>query len=118
MKKAHRNDDYLGVFPEGIFPTGDLDVLERGGSLLFIKSYPHGHKIMPPHKRIFTQLVRLGEAETSPGSVSVLCVWGLGETAREYVIFDARGMSERKVTDIAGMKNIYFVWWQRHKGRR
>lgn len=117
-RKASRHDDYLGLFGDNIWPTRDIEVLERGGHVLIIKSYDFGRKIMPSHRRIWKLLVQHGEVLDAPGSITVVCVWGLGPAvARDLVIFDHTGESAQRL-DLDGWKAFLLDWWRNHKGGR
>ena len=118
VRRAHRNHDYVDLFPGGVFPTGELDVLERGGSILFIKSYEYGKQIKENQRKIYKSLVQLGELEGAKGPVTVVCVWGLGETPREIVVFDYMGESKRQVLDVQGWRRWLHEWWSDNKKRR
>ena len=117
-KKAYRNHDYIDLFPGRVFPTGEIDVLERGNHLLVIKSYEYGQQIKKPHHRIFDLLVRLGELTHALGSVTVVCVWGLGKTPREVVIYDHMGISDRQALTRDEWREWLRRWWDDHKGIR
>lgn len=115
QKPAHRNNDYTNLFPGKVWPTGDVDVLERGGNLLIIKSYRWSAPIYDAHRKIFKTMVRYGSGDTAPGHITVVCVWGLGHTQREYVVFDHMGESERKATDLEGWRTWLMQWWHDNK---
>lgn len=110
--KTHRNHDYINLFPPGVYPTGDVDVLERGHNLLIVKSYDFSRKEIPnAHRVIWNTLVTLGELDGARGHVTVICVWGLGETHREYVRFDHMGESGRYAVNLEQWRQILRAWW-------
>lgn len=115
VRRVHRNHDYIGLFGERIFPTGEIDILERGNHLLVIKSYEYGQKMADPHRYIFKLLVKLGDQEDAPGSVTVVCVWGLGPAPREFVVFDSTGETEPKLAQIDEWQSWLRAWWRDHK---
>lgn len=115
-KPPTRRDDYVGALPHGIFPTRNIDVLEQRGHLLFIKNYEHGTEITPKQRQIWQLLVHHGEMLDSPGSITVLCVWGLGpDTIREVVTFDQMGESKKISMSLQDFKNILNSWFLVHK---
>lgn len=117
-KPARRNHDYIDLFPGRVFPTGGIDVLERGNNLLFIKSYEHGKKIEDPHRKIWKLLVRFGENPDAPGSISVVCVWGLADAEREVILFDGRGEQPVRTLTRDGWRQWLDGWWSSNKGHR
>lgn len=112
VKKANRLDDFIGIFPDKVMPTGQIHVLERGGRLLLIKTMSHGRDVAPAQRRLFQLLVGLGEQDTAPGAVTVICVWGLGVALRETVIFDHTGESAKKVQKPDELKMWFRRWWE------
>lgn len=92
IRPAHRNDDYVNLFPFHIFPTGDLDILERGGNILLVKSYEWSKMSAMPksHRRIWLLMPQFGHID-APGNVAVVCVEGLGHTPRKWIVFDHQG---------------------------
>lgn len=117
-KRAHRNHDYVDLFPVGVFPTGQIDILERGGNLLLIKTYEHGQKIKDAHRKIFNLLTKLGDLDGAPGNITVVCVWGLGLLPREWVIFDWTGNSAPRVGSIEDWRYWLAAWWRDNKRLR
>jgi len=117
-KRAHRNHDYIDLFPNRVFPTGEIDILERGNNILIIKSYEYGAKIADPHRKIWNLLVKYGNNPDAPGSVTVACVWGLGQTPRDIVIFDPRGEQESRRVTLEGWREWLRGWWASNKGYR
>jgi hypothetical protein len=117
-KRAHRNHDYIDLFPGNVFPTGEIDILERGNNLLIIKSYEYAAKIADAHRKIWKLLVKYGNNPDAPGSVTVVCVWGLGDTPREVVVFDPRGESPVRSMTIEGWRQWLDGWWSSSKGHR
>lgn len=115
VKRAHRNHDYLGLFPGRVFPTGEVDILERGDNLLIIKSYEHGRPIADAHRRIYRLLVRYGNNPDAPGTITVACIWGLGDTIRELVVFNPTGEGSPIALDRAGWRDWLMRWWKESK---
>lgn len=111
-RRAHRNHDYTDVFPENVWPTGDLDVLERGSNLLFIKSYEYKKKMPQPHQRIWRLMVKYGNNPDAPGSVTVVCVWGLGQTPREWLVYDAYTNGDKVIVgSLDEWRSWLRAWW-------
>lgn len=110
-QRAQRKHDYVGIFPGRVFPTGDLDVLERDGNLLFIKSYPDGVQIADAQHRIWQLLSAHSNIVDAPGNTTVLCVWGLGDVPRTYVKFDYRGEDQPKIVDVDVWREVLRSWW-------
>jgi hypothetical protein len=118
-KRVHRNHDYADLFPGKVFPTGELDVLECGKAILFIKSYDYGKQITDAQRRIWIQLAKVGDLDGSPGSITTYCVWNLGpHTNREVVIFDHMGESERKAMSLDEWRALLRAWWNDNKPKR
>lgn len=120
-RKAGKLDDYLGVFAEGVFPTG-LEVVEQGDNLLFVKRYDNNQKIKPKHDRIFRLLVNYGSSPDVPGHITVICVWGIAITGREVVIYSPfnRGdvKSEHKAMTTEEYRVVLRDWWTDSRRRR
>jgi hypothetical protein len=95
-RPARRKDDYNGIFPGRVRPTGGLEVLERDGNLLFIKSYADGTSIVKPHERIWQLMTSISNIVDAPGNITVACVWGLKDTRTVY-IYDYRGDGPMRV---------------------
>lgn len=114
IRPSHRNDDYVNLFPHGIFPTGDIDVLEIGNNLLVIKSYEWSKmaKMPKPHRRIFNLLARFGSPPDAPGSISVVCVEGLGLTERRWILFDHQGEHPTRYGTVDDWR-VYLLSWYR-----
>lgn len=118
VKRAHRNHDYPGLFPAGVMPTGDIDLLRADdGSILVVKSYEFGRKMPGAHDKLWKALVRFGSQEQPPGSIAVVCVWGLGQTPREYILYDHMGRSEPKAASLEDWRGFLRGWWLDHGGR-
>lgn len=115
---AYRNHDYLDLFPPLVFPTGNIDILERGDHLLLIKTYNHKKKIATPHRKIYRLLARHGKMLEGPGTITVACVWGIGPTSRELVVFDELGESEPKMITRDEWREWLSDWWRTHRGYR
>jgi hypothetical protein len=82
--------DFRGALPEGVMPTRQLGALECNGHLLMFRYYKHKEIIPSGHRRVFKRLVQLGNHPDAPGSVTVLCIWGVQATptSRKMVLFD------------------------------
>lgn len=107
-------DDFIGLFPPGVMPT-KLYVLEQNDHLIFFKHYKHGEKISKKQDRIYKLLVRLGELDLAPGSVSVMAIWGIrGVKGRAVVQYDYTGEHEVPVTDHSLRQRIS-DWWHTHR---
>lgn len=118
-KRAHRNHDYLELFPGHVFPTGEIDILEHGRNLLIIKSYEHGRTIVDAHRKIWRLLVKFGEVEDAPGNITVVCVWGLGsQVPREYIVFDYQGEHPIKAVTVEEWRRYLLDWWNSSKRGR
>jgi hypothetical protein len=118
-RPAKRNDDFIGVLPNGVFPT-PMHLLEQGGHFLIVKSYEHGRDISKVHRRMYRLLTTtIGYSNPdSPGSVTVICVWGLGPAAREWVVFDAVGETDRKAGTREEFRTLVSDWfYERRKIR-
>jgi hypothetical protein len=118
QRRAHRNHDYVDLFPGKVFPSGEFDILECGNALLVIKSYEYGKPIAEAHRRIFKLMVSMGDHPDAPGSITIYCVWNLGNTPREVVVFDHMGESERKVMPLEDWRAMLRGWWNDNKRRR
>lgn len=115
-KRAHRNHDYLSLFPGNVFPTGDIDILERNEHVLIIKSYEHGRPIVQAHHRIYCLLTRFGAHPDAPGSITVACVWGLGRTTREWKTYDhVNRPSPAQAGDVNAWREWLMGWWKDHR---
>jgi hypothetical protein len=77
-------------------PTGGLEVLEQGSNLLFIKSYAEGATIPGAHRRIWQLLTSISNIIEAPGSITVLCVWGLADKPRYVQVFDYLGEDNQR----------------------
>lgn len=108
--KAERNHDYVHLFPGRVFPTGGIDVLERGGHLLFVKSYEHGSEMPSAQRRIWRRLSALSDPKHS---TTVACVWGLSAW-REFVVFTSDGETERVRTSRGAWRGFLADWWDSH----
>lgn len=120
-RPAHRNHDYIDLFPYGIFPTGDIDLLERGGNMLVIKSYEWGRldKMPKPHTRIWKMLSGpLYSNPDAPGDITVVCVEGLGVAPRRFIVFDHQGEHPVKVGTIDEWREWLSDWLKDNKRRR
>lgn len=116
-KRAHRNHDYLDLFPGRVMPMGDIDILEQGSNLLVIKSYEHGKKVMPKHLQIAKILAATSNAEGAQSNISFVFVWGLGPTTRTYKVVDYQGEGPFVETDIDGWRYFLACWWRDNKRR-
>lgn len=114
-KPAFR-DDYLGVLPPNVFPIG-AEILEQSAALLVIKRYGYKQEITPKQRFIFKLLTRLGEGDLAQGSVTVLCLWGVGDIGRAYARFDYTGTTDPKPTTHDEIRLMIGDWW-RTNGRR
>lgn len=116
QKRAHRNHDFVNLFPGSVFPTGEVDILERGEHLLVIKSYEHKKKIADAHGRIYRLLVRFGQNPEAPGSITVVCVWGLGNTTREWCVYDhLHQPSPMRGGTVQDFREWLLDWWKSHR---
>ena len=112
---ARRTDDYLGILPAGVMPIS-CEVLEQGGSLLVVKRYDHGQKITPKQRQIFLLLANsYGGADTAPGTITVLALWGRRNATKRMMATFARGAESavRAVTD-EEIRNFISLWWAEH----
>lgn len=115
---SNRNHDFIDLFPGGVFPTGGIHILERGGSILLIKDYKWGQEISRAQHRIWECLTKYGTPD-APGNITIACVWGLGQkTSREWVVYDHEGEHPRAVGTVAEWRTWLFNWWQENKRRR
>lgn len=121
-KRATRNQDYVKLFDVGVFPTGDIDILERGDSLLVIKSIEWTPKLKIPkaQERIWRNMVRLGKiADGQMGEVVVVCVMGLGHLPRVWVEFSQRYPDGKTTAGTVEDWRAYLRdWWTTHRGYR
>lgn len=117
-RKAHRNDDYVDLFPRGVFPSGDIDILTTEGHILVIKSYEWNWDPTPRQKQLWTLMTKYGSPPDAPGSVTVACVWGLGNTGRELQIYDHTGSSIKRPVTRDEWRAWLSDWWIDHGGRR
>lgn len=116
-KRAHRNHDYVNLFGENVYPTGEVDVLERGGNLLIIKSYEYHAKMKQAQRKIYKLLTRYAGPD-APGNITVVCVWGLGNTPREYIVFDHQGEHPARSVTVEQWRLFLRGWWdgaRRHR---
>lgn len=112
VKAAHRNHDYIGLFGDHIFPTGDIDILERSNHLLIIKSVEHGRPIRPAQKKLFKVITRF-DTVNAPGSVTVVCVWGLGVlSTRTWIEFTNGREAEFKDRSVDEWRSYLQTWWR------
>ena len=118
VETHERYEDYEGIFGDNIWPTRDVEILERGGNLLIIKSYEYRRKVTPAHRRIFRLLVAFGETPDAPGSVTVACVWGLGPNVpRDVYIIDHTG-ERTACLSFEAWQGWLTGWWNQHKRMR
>jgi len=115
VKRAHRNHDYIDLFPGRVFPTGEIDILERGHHLLIIKSYEHGQPVADAHRKIYKLMVAYGQNVDAPGSITVACIWGLGDTIRELVVFAHTGESPAQAVTRQDWREWLSDWWKEHR---
>lgn len=117
QRVARPADDFLGAFPPKVMPT-PVSLLEQGGNLLLVKHYRQGQEIMPKQRQIWRLMTSgYGEAETAPGNITVLCLWGLrGETARRMVAFSHMGELESMADDHA-VTAFLLRWWTESRSR-
>ncbi len=113
-RKAHRNHDFLDLFPGKVFPTGGIHILENGNHLLHIKSYEYGKEITRAQRKIWNLLVAHGEVIDAPGSISVVCVWGLGGAARNVTWFDHMGESKPITISLEQFRVSLRDWFDNH----
>lgn len=117
-RRAHRIHDFLDLFPGKVMPTNEIYMLERDGNLLVMRSYDHGAKEVKPQERMWKLLVRYGEVVDAPGSITVICMWGLGTaTVREWVVYEATGKSEHAGT-VDEFRAVLRRWWDDAKRGR
>jgi hypothetical protein len=123
-RPARRNDDYVELFEYApgmhLFPIGDIDILERSNNLLIIKSYEWGRlaKMPRPHQRIFKMLVQFGESADARGSITILCVEGLGAAKRRWQVIDHTGegpIREGHRDDFRALLRDWFRTNRRHR---
>lgn len=112
VKPAHRNHDYVGLFGDHIFPTGDIDILERGNNILIIKSYEFARQITPAQRKIYRLLTRF-DTPDAPGSVTVVCVWGLGVKApRTWTVFTHGNEETYEAQPLEAWRSWLQLWWR------
>ena len=116
FKKAHRIHDYLGKFPGRVVPTSNIDMLECKGNILVVKSYEwaHNQEDLPKAQlRLWKAAVALGAHPDAPGSLTVICVWGVGKgTERRWRVIDYMGVSKMHVGNGDDFGNfLYYDWW-------
>jgi hypothetical protein len=113
---ARRSDDFKGLLGRRIYPTEDIAMLERDGHLLVIKSMKDGvHKLTDAQVRMFTRIVRYSNSETSPGNITVVCVWGYGKgTPRPVIVIDHTGKQSPMVLSYTDWQNWIRRWWRDH----
>lgn len=120
--RANRNHDYVDLFPHGIFPSGDIDLLERGRNILIIKSYEHSKllKMSDAQRRIWLLLsASTGySCPEAPGSITVVCVEGLGLTLRKWIVFDHQGEHGIREGLTDSWRSWLLSWSSAHKRRR
>jgi hypothetical protein len=114
-RPARRQDDYHGLFPNKVHPTGGIDVLERGGNLLFIKSYGPDATITPAQNRIWQLLTSISNVTDAPGNITVACVWGLAAQMRTVYIYDYRGDGPTKIWHKDEWRLWLHDWWEEAK---
>jgi hypothetical protein len=109
-----RLKDYVGVFPPKVMPTRHLDVLEENGHLLFIVNMAHGQESTQAQRRIWRLMVRLGELDEAPGTVSVWLVWGVGDLPRIVQKIDYLGDHPPDRLTQQGFREELATWWKSH----
>lgn len=108
--------DFLGVFSKKVMPSA-VRVVERNGHLLFIRHYGFGEDVSQAHDRIWRLLSRFGDSPDAPGSVTVVCLWGIAATSqllgteRRIRVYDWTGMAESDSSDGA-IKAALDKWWK------
>lgn len=110
-KKAHRNDDYVNLFPRGVYPSGDIDILTNQEHILVIKSYEWGWRVSPRQKQLWFLMTRYGSHPDAPGSVTVACVWGLANAKRELQIYDHQGIGQLYELSRREWREWLRSWW-------
>jgi hypothetical protein len=96
-------------------------VLESGDHLLFIRWYDHRTKQEVPkaHSRIWKLLARYGDNPDAPGSITVICLWGIegGLVQRYMKVYDWTGESEVRRTSDDAIKAAISKWYHDSRGR-
>ena len=111
-RPARRQDDYHGLFPRRVRPTGGLEVLERGSNLLFIKTYGPDTDISEAQNRIWQLMSSISNVTDAPGNITVACVWGLAEQPRVVYVYDYRGDGPAKTMTRDEWRRWLYEWWE------
>lgn len=108
-------DDFVGLFGSSLVMPTPVRVLEQGESLLFIHHYPWQRDVPKMHDRLYRLLARYGKSPDGPGTITVVCVWGLANTHREMLVYDESGRRERQALTSEELRMFLADWWTRHK---
>ena len=111
-RPVRRRDDYIRLFPHLVRPTGGIEVLERDGNLLFIKSYGDQYDIADAQHRIWQLLTSISNHTDAPGNITVACVWGLGDAKRTVYIYDYRGDGPTRILSRDEWREWLLNWWR------
>lgn len=105
-------EDFVGVLPPNVMPSG-ARILERDGSLLIVRHYAYGEFVPKAHLKIWRTLVKMGNHPDAPGSVSVMCVWGIQATpaSRGLKVIDWTGETDVMVATNDSIRAAISAWW-------
>lgn len=109
--------DFLGAFGKRIMPT-NIRLLERNDHLLLIRHYGWGEEISPTHDRLFRTLVRYGNNPDAPGSITVICLWGIAATKhmvgteRSMRVYTWTGVGDTEATSDGAIKAALSKWFR------
>lgn len=105
-------DDFIGLFGNSLVMPTPLRVLEQGENLLFVHHYGWNKEITKKQDQIYRLLVRYGAGLECPGTITVICVWGLANTHREVLIYDPiKGKQARVAVTNDELRQIFVEWW-------
>jgi hypothetical protein len=99
-----------------------VSLLEQGEHMLILRRYNYQQEITPKQDQMWRLLVRYGISPDAPGTITVVCYWGLANVApREVVVYTPYG-PERKVGPKAmtseELHELLRDWWVDHRRKR
>lgn len=111
-------DDFRRVLPGRVLPT-TARILGTEGHILVVRHYGHKEEPTKAQDQLYRSLVALGNHEDAPGSVSVMCLWGVAglPVDRAMQLYDHMGVGPRKPATDDEIGSAIRHWWLNHGGR-
>jgi hypothetical protein len=113
---ARNIDDWIGLLPNGVYPTTHFEIVEVRSHVLMVKRMRSAHdKISSGQRRLYRALTSFGELPDAPGSVTVVVAWGMGDNMRKWVVFDHMGEHAPMEGTLQDYRAALRTWFSTHR---